>query len=1021
MANFFQKIKSYFVKPKPDVIYDTTSSVARSPGSSYIESAPKGTTFVTPPSSGSTTSSSGSSSSSSKKPGSGRGGGSGGGGGGGGSSPSGSAEQLFKPAIEQKPTPKPGDASRLFTGATTKTTPGQYTIPREIGVATVTSEEAKSVPKKYTYWEIQSPSGVKGAVESTTEGVFAGQTSQAISPYNFFGVEFGSSGTRESNVANIAVGQTLAGGAIAYEREANLEIANFKTDYMGFINRPGVEQSDTEIKLTPGFFENLPSYKTYKNMFDESGYVNPAISKQALLYAKEEFISLPPGLRQTLNLGEMGVGASKFGLGLGEVGVNFIGGMGMQTIDLDKKTPTKFSFSDKATPVSPIGRILYAPTVSSKYETGTIPIVGFEYPKEKPIQYLGELITQRPATALPEIATLGLGAIAISSGVGAYSAERALGASRFGAVTTVISELSPLKIRGGIMGVSIDVGKTQQIGGGKMTSSDVGMLNENVRLLELKGGVTTYTPAEVGYTSVRFKGIEGVDISRNTLSLAEYKKFGLGDNLFAMKQTTKGYGNLTGRGNMDVLSYRDTVVSLDKYNLGTTKQLVKSTEFFKGGGNVRLSDFGYIKDATTGTFAPPQGSVKLSQTFDTFFLSKEGISMGKPVMKVSQFGVSGKGYTEEYGYISPGGVSYGRSEFSIKPIERITYTAPYELTSGKVISPGLILEGATFTGKGIAGRPSIGRGTSVGVSKFNIKTDLGNIDYGEMVSKVTSGRRTAMFNYDTLGVSPKDVLKLGYESGTRFEPYKGIKVSRVGGSPSPNYGSGLQLQQVSSSVTNALFTPSKPIINIPKISFAPTTSTYAGLGLYEKTGSGIMGGRLVNPLNIRQSSTSQDFGFNPAMNVKFSTIGNVLSSKDKIMFGVLVTPDTYQRQRTAFAVTPSVISSQKYAMETITEQKPSGTGIPSPFTTYSTSYNFGFDFRTPIGFVFPPLIPSGTYQTKKGRAKSKRKYVRTPSFGAVWKGKELGISQQSFSIGLEETGLFERAWKKGSKTYLPNL
>ena len=67
---------------------------------------------------------------------------------------------------------------------------------------------------------------------------------------------------------------------------------------------------------------------------------------------------------------------------------------------------------------------------------------------------------------------------------------------------------------------------------------------------------------------------------------------------------------------------------------------------------------------------------------------------------------------------------------------------------------------------------------------------------------------------------------------------------------------------------------------------------------------------------------------------------------------------------------------------------------------------FRFPFRMPFFLPLPPKLEM--FETK-GRLYGTRKFVATPSLGALIKF-ELGIEQKKFRTGLEETGLVERAY-----------
>ena len=81
---------------------------------------------------------------------------------------------------------------------------------------------------------------------------------------------------------------------------------------------------------------------------------------------------------------------------------------------------------------------------------------------------------------------------------------------------------------------------------------------------------------------------------------------------------------------------------------------------------------------------------------------------------------------------------------------------------------------------------------------------------------------------------------------------------------------------------------------------------------------------------------------------------------------------------------------------------------PSSFSIPSR----GFSFDSGPRFGWPPFatLPFGIPTGKKGRAIGKRKLIRTPSFGAVFKQFELGFKQPKYSESLEQTALVERAF-----------
>jgi len=308
--------------------------------------------------------------------------------------------------IERQPSPKtpePTQQKEEFTPPkfTTDVKPSAYA--KEVGSATVKPSEYSS-QKEFAPWvaskeRIEKESDISEAIR---EGEYA---SQVISPTARIPLIGGmTAGGFEFQQKQINELKKVFGVEREVVKERERVSAQFEKDPTSFAGATGFKETETGYTLGKEYFETLPSFQKYMGLFTEEGYLKSEVSKQSLLEAKNIFGTLPFKTRAKMYLGETGVGATKFGIGVAEFGASIFESLGVQTYEPGESIGKSTAFRFGGT----LGAIMQTPTVQSSVETGKL-FGLIEYPKEKPGTWFKEFVLERPATLFPIAATATLG------------------------------------------------------------------------------------------------------------------------------------------------------------------------------------------------------------------------------------------------------------------------------------------------------------------------------------------------------------------------------------------------------------------------------------------------------------------------------------------------------------------------------------------------------------------------------------------------------------------------------------
>jgi hypothetical protein len=237
----------------------------------------------------------------------------------------------------------------------------------------------------------------------------------------------------------------------AFLREAEREKRRFREEPELFFGAPGFRKKEVEggyqYTLEPEYFETLPSYKGYRELFttplveaelgkeigvkpskfgiEKKPQLKEEYFKKSLLETKQQFRELPTKERVKMATGETAVAFAKLGVGVGEFGATVFKGMGVQTFEPGK--PKQFEFVKFG---GRLGEVRELPTVQPSYDW-----------RREPGKWAKEVITERPAVSFP---------VATITTAGIYGAKGFIGATKtYGLKATTLEtahQLSPLRV-----------------------------------------------------------------------------------------------------------------------------------------------------------------------------------------------------------------------------------------------------------------------------------------------------------------------------------------------------------------------------------------------------------------------------------------------------------------------------------------------------------------------------------------------------------------------------------------------
>ena len=374
---------------------------------------------------------------------------------------------------------------------------------------------------------------------------------------------------------------------------------------------------------------------------------------------------------------------------------------------------------------------------------------------------------------------------------------------------------------------------------------------------------------------------------------------------------------------------------------------------------------------------------KIESITDTGFQTSNSISRG--IIGVPK-------YSKGLGKFQLGKVQefVGKGNAFTTPKDMIFSLNPY---GGKLVQTNIgAVRGTTITSK--AGQPLISSyfkiptGLKTGLSKGAVKQNY----IGSSLAFENQGRT---FAFGKIVTANKDVIS---SAGV----LRNIKTADiVGGSNVIGKGKLISKSAFTSAQADILSAVAPKAITIKPFTTATSiTSTigninkpvqqsaYTGLGLYERT-------------------PSQSFGSMEVLSFKTQQIQPV-----KLSFGVA--QPTKQRTKMASVFKQNSIQQTFQASGVKSNQLQKTAVIQLPRLKQSQKNEFGGFSFSPVDFGFrgrilPFAMPSGMNIFGKGKAKTNRKFKRTPSYLGLY-GKGLGIKIPKFSLELEKTGLVSRAY-----------
>lgn len=497
----------------------------------------------------------------------------------------------------------------------TSTVSYKSTILRS-GLPTVTAAEEKGYNLYKTvdkpYWTTSVETGVKDKV---TEGIRVSQIDITPSPLPGAGKISGmTAGVFESNWAKIEDAKTELSNIKMFNFDVSKTTKEFQKDPLKFKDELGFksEEIDGETRYTLGaeYFENLQSYKRLVGGPGMSGWEK----------ARERRLS-SSARNVRLTAGELGVWTLKKPFQYAEFGASILAtGMSGKLEDgkISLGGVKKVSFG-KMMPNTPIGRLMNVPTAPSTS--------GFRLRDPSSYKNVGAWVKElpnRPSTVMDIAFTtsvVGAGALGASK---LYAAERAAGASKLAATSTVAEEitssLAPYKIRSGIMATGYETPKS-------VARYNVNNAEGFVKLSAGKPTGLSSTPQIISSDKI-IKGrtvLKNIDSSGGIAYPGEVptKVVRASEEVFVWGSAKYGAGGLT----PSLTGLRIPTVT---YNLPITKLTSSPVEVIKGGST---SEF--TRAQITTTKVPVQSSrYGFNLADETIATLQKGFTVSTPRGKV---------------------------------------------------------------------------------------------------------------------------------------------------------------------------------------------------------------------------------------------------------------------------------------------------------------------------------------------------------------------------------------------------